>query len=81
MFSLLLLVYHLSNFASTLARIAWLQDLPSEFKKKNKLKKMCASRLASEFPKDCNFDPADTRDELHQVNYSDSYIILLSGLQ
>ncbi|KAF2545235.1 hypothetical protein F2Q70_00022034 [Brassica cretica] len=43
-----------------------LPNLPSEFKKKNKLKKMCASRLASEFPKDCNFDPADTRDELHQ---------------
>ncbi|CAN6998174.1 unnamed protein product [Brassica rapa subsp. trilocularis] len=43
-----------------------IRDLPSELKKKNKLKKMCASRLASEFPKDCNFDPADTRDELHQ---------------
>ncbi|XP_033147374.1 LOW QUALITY PROTEIN: pre-rRNA-processing protein TSR1 homolog [Brassica rapa] len=43
-----------------------IRDLPSELKKKNKLKKMCASRLASEFPKDCNFDPADTTDELHQ---------------
>nr|XP_018483980.1 PREDICTED: pre-rRNA-processing protein TSR1 homolog [Raphanus sativus] len=42
-----------------------IRDLPSELKKKNELKKMCASQLASEFPKDCKFDPADTRDELN----------------
>ncbi|CAN7019159.1 unnamed protein product [Brassica rapa subsp. trilocularis] len=43
-----------------------IRDLPSELKKKNELKKMCASQLASEFPEDCKFYPADTRDELHK---------------
>ncbi|KAG2240822.1 hypothetical protein Bca52824_097069, partial [Brassica carinata] len=37
-----------------------------ELKKKNDLKKMCASQLASEFPEGCEFDPADTRDELRK---------------
>ncbi|KAF8116583.1 hypothetical protein N665_0016s0014 [Sinapis alba] len=41
-----------------------IRDLPSEMKKKNDLKKMSASQLASEFPEGCEFDPADTRDEL-----------------
>ncbi|KAL1194958.1 hypothetical protein V5N11_030490 [Cardamine amara subsp. amara] len=43
-----------------------IRDLPSEVKKKNELKKMCASELASEFPEDCKFFPADTKDELHK---------------
>ncbi|KAG2328380.1 hypothetical protein Bca52824_011108 [Brassica carinata] len=43
-----------------------IRDLPSELKNKNELKKMCASQLASEFPEDCKFYPADTRDELHK---------------
>ncbi|ESQ30497.1 hypothetical protein EUTSA_v10011257mg [Eutrema salsugineum] len=43
-----------------------IRDLPSDLKKKNELKKMCASQLASEFPEDCKFYPADTKDELHK---------------
>jgi pre-rRNA-processing protein TSR1 len=43
-----------------------IRDLPSDVKKKNEMKKMCASQLASEFPEDCKFYPADTRDELHK---------------
>ncbi|CAA7048328.1 unnamed protein product [Microthlaspi erraticum] len=43
-----------------------IRDLPTEMKKKNELKKICASQLASEFPEDCKFYPADTRDELHK---------------
>ncbi|CAL9239318.1 unnamed protein product [Arabidopsis halleri] len=43
-----------------------IRDLPSELKKKNELKKICTSQLASEFPEDCKFYPADTRDELHK---------------
>ncbi|CAA0270937.1 unnamed protein product [Arabidopsis thaliana] len=43
-----------------------IRDLPSDVKKKNEMKKMCASQLASVFPEDCKFYPADTRDELHK---------------
>uniref|UniRef100_A0A1J3JM36 Pre-rRNA-processing protein TSR1-like protein n=1 Tax=Noccaea caerulescens TaxID=107243 RepID=A0A1J3JM36_NOCCA len=43
-----------------------IRDLPTELKKKNEMKKTCASQLASEFPEDCKFYPADTRDELHK---------------
>ncbi|EOA39699.1 hypothetical protein CARUB_v10008343mg [Capsella rubella] len=43
-----------------------IRDLPSDLKKKNEMKKICASQLASEFPEDCKFYPADTRDELHK---------------
>ncbi|XP_010441233.1 PREDICTED: pre-rRNA-processing protein TSR1 homolog isoform X2 [Camelina sativa] len=43
-----------------------IRDLPSDLKKKNEMKKMCASQIASEFPEDCKFYPADTRDELHK---------------
>lgn len=45
----------------------YLQDLPIELKRKNDSKKMCISRLASEFPEDCKFYPADAKDELHKV--------------
>lgn len=47
--------------------VLYLQDLPIELKRKNDSKKMCISRLASEFPEDCKFYPADTNDELHKV--------------
>lgn len=43
-----------------------IRDLPTELKRKNELKKMCMSSLASEFPEDCKFYPADTKDELHK---------------
>ncbi|VVA90832.1 unnamed protein product [Arabis nemorensis] len=43
-----------------------IRDLPTDSKKKNELKKMCTSQIASEFPEDCKFYPADTRDELHK---------------
>ncbi|CAH2036277.1 unnamed protein product [Thlaspi arvense] len=46
-----------------------IRDLPSDVKKKNKLEKMCESQLKSEFPKDCKFYPADTRDELHKFMF------------
>ena len=44
------------------------QGLPTELKKRNELKKICASTLASEFPEDCKFYPADTKDDLHKVS-------------
>lgn len=43
-----------------------IRDLPIEFKKKHDLKKSCTSSLASEFPEDCKFYPADTKDDLHK---------------
>jgi pre-rRNA-processing protein TSR1 len=43
------------------------QDLPTELKQRNELKKICTSSLASEFPEDCKFYPADTKDDLHKV--------------
>ncbi|KAJ1397557.1 Ribosome biogenesis protein BMS1/TSR1, C-terminal [Sesbania bispinosa] len=44
----------------------FLRDLPTELKQRNELKKMCSSSLASEFPEDCKFFPADTEDDLHK---------------
>lgn len=44
------------------------QDLPTDIKKRNDYKKMCISSITSEFPEDCKFYPADTKDELHKVN-------------
>ncbi|XP_027334573.1 pre-rRNA-processing protein TSR1 homolog isoform X2 [Abrus precatorius] len=44
----------------------FIRDLPTELKQRNELKKMCTSSLASEFPEDCKFYPADTKDELHK---------------
>ncbi|KAH7523416.1 hypothetical protein FEM48_Zijuj06G0008700 [Ziziphus jujuba var. spinosa] len=46
--------------------VVLIRDLPSEMKKRKDSKKMCASSIASEFPEDCKFYPADTRDELHK---------------
>lgn len=47
--------------------LCW-QDLPTDIKKRNDFKKMCISSIASEFPEDCKFHPADTKDELHKVD-------------
>ncbi|KAI7724522.1 hypothetical protein M8C21_023976 [Ambrosia artemisiifolia] len=46
------------------------QDLPSDLKRKNELKKTCISSLSSEFPEDCKFYPADSKDDLHKVHVS-----------
>ncbi|KAK4436352.1 Pre-rRNA-processing protein T [Sesamum alatum] len=43
-----------------------IRDLPDDLKRKQELKKMCTSMLASEFPEDCKFYPADKKDELHK---------------
>ncbi|KAK1392977.1 Bms1-type G domain-containing protein [Heracleum sosnowskyi] len=43
-----------------------IRGLPTEVKKRNEMKKICASTLASEFPEDCKFYPADTKDDLHK---------------
>ncbi|KAG5047945.1 hypothetical protein JHK85_009048 [Glycine max] len=44
----------------------FIRDLSTDLKQRNELKKMCTSSLASEFPEDCKFYPADTKDELHK---------------
>ncbi|XP_022850646.1 pre-rRNA-processing protein TSR1 homolog [Olea europaea var. sylvestris] len=46
--------------------VVLIRDLPNDIKKKNNLKKMCTSSIASEFPENCEFYPADTKDELHK---------------
>ncbi|XP_023547507.1 pre-rRNA-processing protein TSR1 homolog [Cucurbita pepo subsp. pepo] len=43
-----------------------IRDLPTDIKKRNDYKKMCISSITSEFPEDCKFYPADTKDELHK---------------
>ncbi|KAJ4702261.1 pre-rRNA-processing protein TSR1-like [Melia azedarach] len=46
--------------------VVLIRDLPAEPKKRQDLKKMCISCLTAEFPEDCKFYPADTKDELHK---------------
>ncbi|XP_061372793.1 uncharacterized protein LOC133315228 [Gastrolobium bilobum] len=46
--------------------VVFVRDLPTELKQRNELKKRCTSCLASEFPEDCKFYPADTKDDLHK---------------
>ncbi|KAK4782398.1 hypothetical protein SAY86_016500 [Trapa natans] len=46
--------------------VVFIRDLPSEIKRRNELKKMCISSLTPEFPEECKFYPADTKDELHK---------------
>ncbi|KAI3464702.1 hypothetical protein Pfo_021365 [Paulownia fortunei] len=46
--------------------VVLIRDLPDDLKRKHELKKMCTSMLASEFPEDCKFYPADKKDELHK---------------
>ncbi|OMP03080.1 Pre-rRNA-processing protein TSR1 isoform 1 [Corchorus capsularis] len=43
-----------------------IRDLPTELKRRNDAKKICTSSLTSEFPEDCRFYPADTKDDLHK---------------
>ncbi|PRQ16479.1 putative ribosome biogenesis protein BMS1/TSR1 [Rosa chinensis] len=46
--------------------VVLIRDLPTEAKRRHESKKTCSSSLASEFPEDCKFYPADTKDELHK---------------
>lgn len=46
--------------------VVLIRDLPSELKKRQDLKKICTSTIDSEFPEDCKFYPADTKDDLHK---------------
>ncbi|KAL7244681.1 hypothetical protein ACSBR2_000119 [Camellia fascicularis] len=43
-----------------------IRDLPNDLKRRHDVKKTCSSILVSEFPEDCKFYPADTKDELHK---------------
>ena len=45
----------------------WIQDLPNDLKGRNESKKYCISSLASEFPENCKFYPAKTKDDIHKV--------------
>ncbi|XP_076948564.1 uncharacterized protein LOC143620853 [Bidens hawaiensis] len=47
----------------------FLRGLPSDLKRRNDLKKTCVSSLSSEFPEDCKFYPADTKDDLHKFMF------------
>ncbi|KAH7848301.1 hypothetical protein Vadar_000957 [Vaccinium darrowii] len=46
--------------------VVFIRDLPNDLKRRHDAKKTCTSSLASEFPEDCKFYPADTKDELHK---------------
>lgn len=46
-------------------------------KRRHEAKKNCMSSIASEFPEDCRFYTADTKDELHKVNYCFMLTLLL----
>lgn len=46
--------------------VVLIRDLPIELKRRNDAKKTCTSSLTSEFPEDCKFYPADTKDDLHK---------------
>ncbi|KAK9269852.1 hypothetical protein L1049_025425 [Liquidambar formosana] len=46
--------------------VVLIRDLPIELKRRHDSKKICISSLGSEFPEDCKFYPADTKDELHK---------------
>ncbi|CAK9178334.1 unnamed protein product [Ilex paraguariensis] len=46
--------------------VVLIRDLPNDLKRRHDLKKTCTSILASEFPEDCKFYAADTKDELHK---------------
>ncbi|CAL9115738.1 unnamed protein product [Musa textilis] len=43
-----------------------IRDLPMDMKRKQELKKICISHLASELPEDCKFYPADSKEDLHK---------------
>ncbi|KAM1377841.1 hypothetical protein FF1_039295 [Malus domestica] len=46
--------------------VVLIRDLPADMKRRHDSKKICTSSLASEFPEDCKYYPADTKDELHK---------------
>ncbi|KAL6011895.1 hypothetical protein ACLOJK_002361 [Asimina triloba] len=46
--------------------VVLMRDLPVDLRQRNDLKKLCSSSLASEFPEDCKFYPADTKEELQK---------------
>ncbi|XP_058220567.1 uncharacterized protein LOC131330850 [Rhododendron vialii] len=56
-------VFRVLGLPSTVVLI---RDLPSDLKRRHDTKKTCTSSLVSEFPEDCKFYPADTKDELHK---------------
>lgn len=61
--SLCLSVFRSLGLPSTVVLV---RDLPDDPRRKHDLKKLCSSTLASEFPEDCKFYPADTKEELHK---------------
>lgn len=46
--------------------VVLIRDLPIETNRRHELKKICTAKLASEFPENCMFYSAHTRDELHK---------------
>uniref|UniRef100_A0A7N0URR4 Bms1-type G domain-containing protein n=2 Tax=Kalanchoe fedtschenkoi TaxID=63787 RepID=A0A7N0URR4_KALFE len=46
--------------------VVLIRDLPSESRKRNQARTACISSLASEFPEECKFFPADTNEELRK---------------
>ncbi|PPD91883.1 hypothetical protein GOBAR_DD11193 [Gossypium barbadense] len=46
--------------------VVFIRDLPTELKRQNDAKKIVTCSLTSEFPEDCKFYPADTKDDLHK---------------
>ncbi|KAL4271373.1 hypothetical protein GQ457_13G007810 [Hibiscus cannabinus] len=46
--------------------VVFIRNLPTELKRRNDAKKVVTSNLTSEFPEDCKFYPADTKDDLHK---------------
>lgn len=49
--------------------VVLIRDLPSDLKGRNESKRFCNTSLASEFPENCKFYPADTKDDLHKFLY------------
>ncbi|CAO2823087.1 unnamed protein product [Amaranthus hypochondriacus] len=49
--------------------VVLIRDLPNDLKGRNESKKYCISSLASEFPENCKFYPAETKDDIHKFLY------------
>lgn len=60
--------YQLPSF-----NIGTCQDLPSENKSRQELKKTAISFVSPELPEDCKFYAADTKDDLHKVFFGTIY--------
>ncbi|XP_057469803.1 uncharacterized protein LOC130758851 [Actinidia eriantha] len=56
-------VFRVLGLPSTVVLI---RDQPNDLKRRQDVKKTCTSILSPEFPEDCKFYPADTKDELHK---------------